>query len=839
MGTSSTQNEGSHASQRPKDGDEVKPNLANEETVFTGADLSAPAGGSAVAGELPVEFGRYRIIRRLGSGGMGAVYLAHDTQLDREVALKVPRFERDESGELIDRFFREARSMAMLRHPNLCAVFDVGELDGTYFLTMAYIEGRELAHVLKDRAAAEAHPPVSIVRKVALALAEAHQAGVVHRDLKPSNIMLDRRGEPVVMDFGLARRDRKGEAEITQTGAIVGTPAYMPPEQIEGGHHSAGPTADVYSLGVIFYQLLCGRLPFEGTATSVLAQVLTKAPPRPSQFRGDVDPQLETIALQAMAKSPADRYQSMADFVAALDAWQSVPEQLRARQRREEAAERRAVVPGCRHDLFISYCAADDEPPPGAAAAGWVTTLIDNLDWRLRQLNGRSDALSVWMDHELANKPELDDAMAERLEQTAATVLVLSPGYTGSDWLKASSRFLEILRRRHLADDCVFIVERDRVEPHLRPVELAGLRGHSFWRPNGESAMLLGYPRPRPETDAEYYARVDDLARAVHERLKGLVGERTNDDAKRQSGDATGLSLRVVNTSPAPADAIYLAEVTDDLDPLRDEVQRYLHQFGYRVLPSRWYPRDPGEFQEAMQRDLQECLLFVQLVGPFAGKKLPGESRSYPGLQYAIAEQCGLPILQWRDAALQTAGIRDPDHVALLAGRHVQAVDLELFKRETVARAAQERKRREQQESQSESATDKAFVFINVGRDDLPLTEGLCDLLETHGFSYALPMHDGRPDEIRQDLEANLLDCDGLIVVYGEIPEQWVREQLRQWRKILFRREKPLRSLAVYEGPPLEKQRLGMRLPQMRVLDCRQGLQEEKVRSFLESLAGK
>jgi len=867
MGSPSTQNDGSHASQLPGGDEEAPRNVANQETVYTGSDVSSPARGPAAADELPPEFGRYRILRTLGSGGMGAVYLAHDTQLDRHVALKVPRFGRDESPELVDRFFREARSMATLRHPNLCAVHDVGEHEGTYFLTMAYIEGRDLSEVLKEPSRADAPSPVSIVRKVAEALGEAHQAGVVHRDLKPSNIMLDRRGEPVVMDFGLARRDRQGEAEITQTGAIVGTPAYMPPEQIEGGHQTVGPTADVYSLGVIFYQMLCGRLPFEGNVTSVLAQVLTKSPPPPSQFRGDVDSLLEAICLKAMAKSPADRYQSMAEFVAALDAWQAVPDQLRARQRRQEAASRPALVPGCRHDLFISFCAADDEPPPGSPVAGWVTTLVDNLDWRLRQLNGRNDALSVWMDHELANKSQIDDSAAERLEQTAAAVLVLSPGYAGSGWLEKTGRFLEVLRRHHLSDDRVFVVERDKIEDELRPSELTGLRGHSFWKAarsdrlqpvkgpaeagHYEPAMLLGYPQPRPETDAEYYARVDDLARAVRDRLNRLIVDRKGSCVQNSifrsehSNHVETLrgKLNSGHTTPthpgSPAEAVYLAEVTDDLDPLRDEVQRYLHQFGYRVLPSRWYPREPGEFREAMQRDLQECLLFVQLIGPFAGKKPPGEIRSYAALQYEVAEQGGLPILQWRDAALQTAGIRDAEHSALLSGRHVQAVDLELFKRETVSRAADEKRRREAAASADEPAVDKAFIFINVGRDDLPITDELCNLLERSGYSYALPMHEGRPDEIRQDLEANLLDCDGLIVVYGEITEQWVREQLRQWRKVLYRREKPLRALAVYEGPPPEKQRLGMRLPQMRVLDCRHGLQEEKVRGFLESLAGK
>jgi serine/threonine protein kinase len=219
---------------------------------------------------------------------MGSVYLAHDSQLHRNVALKVPRFGTADSAMHVERFYREARAMATLRHPNLCAVHDVGQHQGIHFLTMDYVEGQDLAGVLKDTAAADALQVVDIIRKIALALAEAHQAGIVHRDLKPSNIMLDRRGEPMVMDFGLARREQQGEAGITHQGAIVGSPAYMPPEQVAGEGHAAGPTADVYSLGVVFYQLLCRRLPFEGTVGAVLAQVLTTRPGHPRTVRASM-----------------------------------------------------------------------------------------------------------------------------------------------------------------------------------------------------------------------------------------------------------------------------------------------------------------------------------------------------------------------------------------------------------------------------------------------------------------------------------------------------------------------------------------------------------------------
>src|SRR5262249_43243391 len=148
---------------------------------------------------LPERFGRYRIVRRLGAGGMGTVYLAHDTQLDRAVALKVPSFSAQDPTAL-ERFYREARAPATLDHPNPCPVHDVGQVDGTHYLTMAYIEGESLADRLGKGPAPSQREAAALVRQVALALAEAHARGVIHRDLKPSNVMLNRRGEPVVMD---------------------------------------------------------------------------------------------------------------------------------------------------------------------------------------------------------------------------------------------------------------------------------------------------------------------------------------------------------------------------------------------------------------------------------------------------------------------------------------------------------------------------------------------------------------------------------------------------------------------------------------------------------------
>jgi serine/threonine protein kinase len=181
--------------------------------------------------EHPQQLGRYRILKPLGQGAMGAVYLAEDTELQRRVALKVPTLPPGEKPEWLERFYREARAAATLQHPNICPVHDIGEHEGTRYITMGYISGPPLSKLVGSEKIRSERTVVKLVRKIALALVEAHAKGIVHRDLKPANILLDEHGKPVVTDFGLARRvDQQEESRLTQQGAILGTPAYMAPE---------------------------------------------------------------------------------------------------------------------------------------------------------------------------------------------------------------------------------------------------------------------------------------------------------------------------------------------------------------------------------------------------------------------------------------------------------------------------------------------------------------------------------------------------------------------------------------------------------------------------------
>jgi serine/threonine protein kinase/Tfp pilus assembly protein PilF len=279
-----------------------------------------PSAPGPLPDGLPASFGRYELRGLLGQGGMGAVYLAHDTQLDRLVALKIPHLDGPDQAAAAERFLREARAAAVLTHPNICPIYDAGRIAGHYYLSMAYIEGQPLSQRLPEGRLLPAGYAAALTRAVALAMQEAHRHGIVHRDLKPANIMLNAHGQPVVMDFGLARREpRPGQERLTQSGVLLGTPAYMAPEQAGGDDAAIRPACDIYSLGVILYELLTGRVPFRAEGIGkLLAQIERDPPLPPSQLRSGLDPELEAVCLKALAKRPQDRFASMGQLAAAL-----------------------------------------------------------------------------------------------------------------------------------------------------------------------------------------------------------------------------------------------------------------------------------------------------------------------------------------------------------------------------------------------------------------------------------------------------------------------------------------------------------------------------------------
>jgi len=302
--------------------------------------------------------GRYHILEQLGEGGMATVYKAFDTRLEREVALKVIRTEQFPPAALeriLKRFEREAKALARLSHLHIIKVIDYGEHNGAPYLVMEYLPGGTLKERMgKPIAWQEA---VRLLLPVAQALESAHEAGLVHRDVKPSNILLTNKGQPMLTDFGIAKiLESEDATALTGTGMGVGTPEYMAPEQWKG---QTSPQSDIYSLGVVFYEMVTGRKPYSAdTPAAILLKQATEPLPRPADFARDLPEAVEKVLFKALARQPEDRYAVMGQLVASLEGLLAVP--LPAAQPRQD------VVPP----------ALNDKKKPGLPARPGKTSLL-------------------------------------------------------------------------------------------------------------------------------------------------------------------------------------------------------------------------------------------------------------------------------------------------------------------------------------------------------------------------------------------------------------------------------------------------------------------------------
>lgn len=282
------------------------PNNATNRTV------TDPGAKTDTRNELPATLPGYELAGELGRGGMGVVFQARQVTLNRTVAVKMTLGGRVGEKELI-RFLAEAEAVASVNHVNVVQVYDYGESAGRMYMVLEYCPGGSLADKLRNHGCLDARAAAELLQKIAAGVAAAHEQGIIHRDLKPGNILFDRAGEPKVADFGLAKR---ATSDMTQTGAIMGTPAYMAPEQAGGRTKFVGPTADVWALGIILYQCLTGRRPFEAETTDVLlSKVLLDDPLPPREQRSGIPRDLEAICMRCLEKDASRRYPTATELV--------------------------------------------------------------------------------------------------------------------------------------------------------------------------------------------------------------------------------------------------------------------------------------------------------------------------------------------------------------------------------------------------------------------------------------------------------------------------------------------------------------------------------------------
>lgn len=297
----------------------VEPTVRDADDTIEDTLVESTASGTGPSGSrlLPRPFGDYTLLSEVARGGMGVVYKSRQGKLNRTVALKMILSGQLASKDDVTRFHTEAEAAALLDHPGIVPIFEVGECDGQHFFSMGFVEGDSLADRVRNgplpqREAAE------LVEAISQAIAYAHSKGVIHRDLKPANVLMDQQGQPKVTDFGLAKKT-EADSQLTGTGQILGTPGYMPPEQASGRTKQVGVAADVYSLGAILYCLLTGRPPFQAAnVMDTLMQVIEQEPLRVRQLNSSVSADLEAICSKCLMKDPALRYESAEELGADL-----------------------------------------------------------------------------------------------------------------------------------------------------------------------------------------------------------------------------------------------------------------------------------------------------------------------------------------------------------------------------------------------------------------------------------------------------------------------------------------------------------------------------------------
>ena len=309
---------------------------------------------------------RYRLLSRLGTGGMAEVWAAEDTELGRQVALKLLHSRLAADQDFVERFRREASAAAGLQHPNVVSVYDRGESQGTYYIAMEYLRGPSLKDLVR-RGPLEPRYATELVVQVLKAARFAHRNGVVHRDMKPHNVMLDDEGRVKVTDFGIARA---GASDMTETGSIMGTAQYLSPEQAQG--HAVTSSSDLYSIGVMLFELLTGRVPFEGESPVTIAlRHVSETPPAPSQLNPAVPPALDAVVLRALAKDPRDRFADADEFIAALTAAATAPQDVTQVTRIAPAA---AYVPA--EESVGPYAELEPEPERSRSWPWWLAAAL-------------------------------------------------------------------------------------------------------------------------------------------------------------------------------------------------------------------------------------------------------------------------------------------------------------------------------------------------------------------------------------------------------------------------------------------------------------------------------
>ncbi len=841
----------------------------------------------------------YQIVRPLGAGAMGEVFLATDERLRRQVAIKVLSSGLTADADQRGRFVREARAASALNHPNVCTIFEIGETaEGLPFLAMEFIEGQTLDELVVTGPIPTADA-INYGIQVADALDAAHSADIVHRDIKPANIAIDPRGRVKVLDFGLAKRlDSAAETESlaveTQQGAVLGTPAFMSPEQARGlpvDHRS-----DLFSLGSVLYQLITGRLPFAGSSIAeVMSKVVGEAPEAIARFNYEVPQELERIVLKLLAKDPENRYQTARDLMVDLRALDHV---LQSGQQASGAQPKSSVdfeqseslppgaspatvaLPGpdtalegtpavpavsslspapdpeqlARCDVVITYANLDDQPVV-SGQSGWISKLQRNLELRVAQLTGSATVLK-----QAEPLPEEDRRVMELVPRAKTIVSVLSPPFARSEsCCRLVKTFWESAERSgdfRVGDGArILNVVKTPVDPTEVPRELEPLYSelvpYEFFEQDPVSGRIQDFDEIFGEAARQrFYERVYDLALDVSRVLRNLSapGAAEPEEGRKR---------------------VYLAATTSDLTPQRDLLRRQLVSWGHEVLPRQTLPLVASEIESVMQACLGDCDLAIHFVGAHYGLVPEATDLSVVALQNKVAQRFsderGLPRLIWHPSGIEPEGERQraffwelKEDAAARRGAELVIDTFENFrsllrtrwKREAEARRAREAARTRAAESEARktassspssepsSASSPPRVYLICDPEDEQAVEPLEDFFYEQGIEVTFPAFDADESQLQEIHVQNLRDCDAVLIFYGVSGKHWVDFSVRDLQKAMgYRSGRALAASAVYVAPPFDRRKERFRSVSVEVLRPEGAeLEAELLSSFVSSL---
>ncbi len=452
-------------------------------------------------------------------------------------------------------------------------------------------------------------------------------------------------------------------------------------------------------------------------------------------------------------------------------------------------------------DIFVSYAHVDDQALSGAEM-GWVSYFMRDLRVLLAQHLGRDDSFHIWFDQNaLRGAHDLDSQIEGVLGSTNTILMLLSPGYFASDWCMQEQKAFIKHHDKDL-EGRIVVAELTRIGDDQRArLAFTNRAAYHFWRLDKRNLpQRFAVPMPTA-SERDHFARLQDVA----VELASCVKERRGDGGGRKAPRDGGPS-------------IVIAEVTEDLQSRQENLVRRLKDAGlpWQLVDSHGLTTE--EFTGRLGDAVAAGDLFVQLLGPFPGRARPGAPHGYAKLQYDHAVQVGSNILQWRDPALAISDVDDPIYRSLVEGESVELVSFDKFRDRVVAAGRLLREPAPQPQEES-----PPFLFVNADQRDYPLAQAILKQLPDDR-AWEMPPRTGDPGSIRRETESRILECDDMMLIYGDSGESWLDLQLRYLRKMLPKRSKPLNDLIVVRTPPTDRPMPPVHLPRLRVVDWLEGM---------------